>query len=719
MTPIENIEDCVSHIIESVGYNIVLGVPLGLGKPNRLVNALYQRAKVDTRIQLHVITALSLEKPRPKNDVEAKLLVPFLERIFGGYEELLYMNDLRKGVVPKNVKISDFYFKAGSMKNVEQAQRDYISTNYTFVWRELMDRGVNVLAQLVARTDVDGVPMLSLSCNPDVTLDIIPHLLENRKQGKKFISIAQVHEDLPFMYNKAMVPLDYFDVIVDNPAYSTTLFAPPNMSVSASDYITGLHTSTLIKDGGTLQIGIGSLGDAITYACTLRHQNNETYRDIVSKIPRTLPLIHTYGGLGTFTKGLYGCSEMFIEGFLHLIKAGIIKREVFDDTTIQTLINTQKITLPFSEDTVRVLLEEGLLSHHMSFSQFQFLQHWGFCREEVEWSKTELRIGHIRIPNDFSIVQNQQSFQKECVGETLKNGVYMHGGFFLGSKKFYDSLRELTRTESEKICMNSIGNINQLDFNVPLYRAQRQHARFINTGMMVTLGGAVVSDGLENGMVVSGVGGQYNFVAQAHSLSGARSILCIRSTRTKSGKTVSNIVPFYGHLTIPRHLRDIVVTEYGIADLRGATDEEIIIRLLNVADSRFQAELMEFAKKNDKLAKEYQIPMEYQNNTPQKIHQIFEEGRKRGLFPAFPMGTDFSAEEIALGKSLKQLKKRMESPRSIAKALIQAFITNINQDAAAPFLERMKLAHPKTAKETLIQQLLLIELEENGYLKPI
>ena len=108
MKTIKNIEDCVSHIIEQIGHDIVLGVPLGLGKPNQLVNAIYRRAKTDSRVQLHIITALSLEKPRPKNEVEAKLLVPFLERVFGGYEEILYMNDLRKGVVPQNVKISDF-----------------------------------------------------------------------------------------------------------------------------------------------------------------------------------------------------------------------------------------------------------------------------------------------------------------------------------------------------------------------------------------------------------------------------------------------------------------------------------------------------------------------------------------------------------------------------------------------------------------------------------
>ena len=75
----------------------------------------------------------------------------------------------------------------------------------------------------------------------------------------------------------------------------------------------------------------------------------------------------------------------------------------------------------------------------------------------------------------------------------------MHGGFFLGSKAFYQALRDMPRKHSEKICMSSIGQINQLDFDVPLYTAQRQHARFINTGMMVTLSGAVVSDGLERG----------------------------------------------------------------------------------------------------------------------------------------------------------------------------------------------------------------------------
>ena len=122
--------------------------------------------------------------------------------------------------------------------------------------------------------------------------------------------------------------------------------------------------------------------------------------------------------------------------------------------------------------------------------------------------------------------------------------------------------------------------------------AQRSHARFVNTTMMLTTLGAAVSDGLADGRVVSGVGGQYNFVAMAHALPGARSVLCARSTRRKDGKLGSNIVTSYGHTTIPRHLRDIAITEYGIADLRGRTDAECVAAMIDIADSRFQDELL-------------------------------------------------------------------------------------------------------------------------------
>lgn len=55
-------------------------------------------------------------------------------------------------------------------------------------------------------------------------------------------------------------------------------------------------------------------------------------------------------------------------------------------------------------------------------------------------------------------------------------------------------------------------------------------------------------------------------------------------------------------MTIPRFLRDIVITEYGIADCRSKTDSEVIQAMLNIADSRFQPKLLAQAKKHGDTA---------------------------------------------------------------------------------------------------------------------
>ncbi len=719
MESFEQAMHCVEKTIEIVGKNIVLGLPLGLGKPNQLVNAFYEKAKQDSSIKLRIITALSLEKPRPKNEMEAKFLVPFVERVFGDYEELTYAKAIRMSNLPDNITVSEFYFKAGAMKHITSAQRNYISSNYTFVARDLILNGVNVLAQMVAKKEIDGQTKLSLSCNTDVTLDIIPLLQEQKELGKKIVTIAQVHKDLPFMYNRAVVDNSFFDFILENASYHTQLFAPPNMSVPNTDYMAGLYASSLIKDNGTLQIGIGSLGDAIVYACKLRHEQPECYQAIIEKLNLDADLLETYGGKEPFEKGLYGSSEMFVNGFMHLIKSGIVKRKVYDDLDLQRLLNEGKISEKVSSDTVECLLNESIVSHQLSHSDFIYLQHWGIFSDQVEWLNGELKIGQAVISANLSSGESFSRICELCLGSQLKHGVYMHGGFYLGPQDFYQTLRELPREESENICMSSVGHINQLNFNVSLFSAQRKHARFINTGMMVTLSGAVVSDGLEDGTVVSGVGGQYNFVSMAHSLPDARSILCVRSTRGSGKELKSNIMPHYGHITIPRHLRDIIVTEYGIADLRGKTDEEIGISLVKVADSRFQDELIETLKQSGKLRQDYKLPEAHRSNNPEKIQSIFAEWRKKGLFPAFPLGTDFTSEEIALGKSLKDIKALMSNPRSMVKAVIRSFTHKVDAEDAKPFLDRLSLSHPDSTKDKILQHLLLLELEENGYLKPM
>jgi hypothetical protein len=229
--------------------------------------------------------------------------------------------------------------------------------------------------------------------------------------------------------------------------------------------------------------------------------------------------------------------------------------------------------------------------------------------------------------------------------------------------------------------------------------------------MMVTLLGAAVSDTLESGQVVSGVGGQYNFVAMAHELPGARSILCVRATRTHRGRTTSNLVWSYAQATIPRHLRDVVITEYGTADLRGRTDEEVIQRLLNIADSRFQEGLLAAAKAAGKIRSDYHIPAEFRDNLPPRLARGLGQLRGRGFFSDYPFGTDLTGEEVVLARALKYLESRTTGTgarlRTVAAALLKA--PPAQPHGAA--LRRMGLEAPRGLAERLQRRLLLLGLE--------
>jgi len=611
-----SIDQAVEQVLSRLPAHIHMGLPLGLGKPNAFVNALYARVRELPERQLTIYTALSLGRPPLGDGLQRRFLEPFIERVFADYEELTYLADLRNDQLPPNIRVEQFFMQPGSLLHSDCAQQGYISSNYSHAARDINAKGLNLIAQLVAATPEKPVH-LSLACNPDITLDLLPMVAKRREAGETILMLGQVHAELPYMPGDAELGMEAFDLLIDQ-AEQRRLFSTPNMPVTTQDHCIGLHASTLVRDGGTLQIGIGAMGDAVAAALLARQGDNVGYRALMDELDvgPWQALIEREGGLDAFAQGLYGCSEMFVNGLLALAEAGVVRR-----------------------------------------------------------------------PAD-------------------EQGVLVHGGFFLGPRAFYQRLRDMPLEQRARFAMTRISFINELYGQEELKRRQRHDARFINTVFTMTLLGAGVADQLENGRVLSGVGGQYNFVAQGHALEGGRSILLLRSWREAGGDVSSNLLWAYGHCTIPRHLRDIVVTEYGIADLRGQTDSEVIARLLAVSDSRFQAELIEQAKKAGKLAKDFQLDARFTDNTPERLEAI--RARHVRLFPEYPLGTDFTAEERDLLRALNWLKSkfRLSEVLELGKAALDA----PGPEGYQRHLERMGLDAPQGLKEELYQRLLLAGL---------
>ncbi len=99
-----SVEQCVDKTIATVGRQLVLAAPLGLGKPVQLMNAFYQRVAADPSLSLHIVTALCLEVPRPGSPIEANLAGPIMQRLFGDYEELAFLAPYRNDSLPHNIQ---------------------------------------------------------------------------------------------------------------------------------------------------------------------------------------------------------------------------------------------------------------------------------------------------------------------------------------------------------------------------------------------------------------------------------------------------------------------------------------------------------------------------------------------------------------------------------------------------------------------------------------
>jgi hypothetical protein len=140
-----------------------------------------------------------------------------------------------------------------------------------------------------------------------------------------------------------------------------------------------------------------------------------------------------------------------------------------------------------------------------------------------------------------------------------------------------------------------------------------------------------------------------------------------------------------------------------VAELRGQPDSEVVKRLIAIADSRFQDQLVNDAKAHGKLEANYQLPERYRHNLPQMLDDKLHPWSRAGLLPAFPFGTDLTEDELHIVTALKRLKHATQHPVELVTQAVKSLWEN--KEAPHAYLERLGLAEASSFKDMFIRKL--------------
>jgi len=159
--------------------------------------------------------------------------------------------------------------------------------------------------------------------------------------------------------------------------------------------------------------------------------------------------------------------------------------------------------------------------------------------------------------------------------------------FALGSKKLYQFMHR-----------NPALEMHPVDFtNDPYLAGQNDNLHAINATMQIDFMGQCGSESL-GFAPYSGTGGQSDFVRAANRSNGGKAFIVLPSTAKND--TISRIVPMLSpgtHVSTSKNDINYVVTEFGVAQLRGKTAKQRCEALIGIAHPNFRGELREMAKK--------------------------------------------------------------------------------------------------------------------------
>ena len=173
-------------------------------------------------------------------------------------------------------------------------------------------------------------------------------------------------------------------------------------------------------------------------------------------------------------------------------------------------------------------------------------------------------------------------------GKGIFDGVSV-ATFAMGSERLYEWLED-----NDEIAFLPVDIVND-----PHFISQNERMVTMNGALAIDIHGQVVADTI-NGDQFSGIGGAEDFVSGPGLSLASRALLCLPSTVTIDGELRSRIVPWFEAgtvITTPRHQVDVVITEYGAAELEAKTVHQRGEALAAIAHPDFREELLEAAER--------------------------------------------------------------------------------------------------------------------------
>ncbi|MCD6470832.1 GNAT family N-acetyltransferase [Candidatus Bathyarchaeota archaeon] len=212
-----------------------------------------------------------------------------------------------------------------------------------------------------------------------------------------------------------------------------------------------------------------------------------------------------------------------------------------------------------------------------------------------------------------------------CAKKTINRGKII-ASFAMGTRRLYDFIDN-----------NPMVEFYESDYvNNPLIISQHKKMVAINQALEVDLTGQVCADSLGY-RFYSGLGGQADFMRGAMLSEGGKAITVIPST-AKDGK-ISRIKEFLtsgAGVVLTRGDVDYVVTEYGVAHLRGKTIRERALSLISIANPKFRNRLLNWAKKRNYVPKEVLPFPEVEYPEELKRYVTLKDGSRVLLRPIMP-----------------------------------------------------------------------------------